>query len=132
MINTRKDLDIALIKLEGSSFPYLKLATVDREIQKGEEFILSGYPFGERTVKDMTMYNGYVASSDRQCDENGFTRYNINCEAKSGDSGAPIISLEDGCVIGLLLGSITNKSGHLVEEINYMRPIRYFWQEFLR
>ncbi|MBQ4564507.1 MAG: AAA family ATPase, partial [Lachnospiraceae bacterium] len=100
VINTRKDLDIALIKLEGSSFPYLKLATVDREIQKGEEFILSGYPFGERTVKDMTMYNGYVASSDRQCDENGFTRYNINCEAKSGDSGAPIISLEDGCVIG--------------------------------
>lgn len=131
VINTRKDLDIALIKLEGNNFPYLPIASEDREIEKGEDFILSGYPFGERTAKDITLFSGSVASSERQQDEKGITRYNINCEAKSGNSGAPIISFKDGCVIGLLLGSITEKSGQLVEEINYMRPIKYFWEEFL-
>ena len=131
VINTRKDLDIALIKLEGNNFPYLPIASEDRMIEKGEDFILSGYPFGERTAKDITLFSGSVASSERQQDENGITRYNINCEAKSGNSGAPIISFKDGCVIGLLLGSITEKSGQLVEEINYMRPMKYFWEEFL-
>lgn len=131
VINTREDFDIALIKLEGNNFPYLPIAPEDRVIEKGEDFILSGYPFGERTAKDITLFSGSIASSEKQQDENGITKYNINCEAKSGNSGAPIISFKDGCVIGLLLGSITEKSGQLVEEINYMRPIKYFWKEFL-
>lgn len=132
VINTKMDLDIALIKLEGSNFPYLPLAAEERPIRKGEEIILSGYPFGERTAKDLTTFNGYVASTDKQTDENGFIRYNINCEAKRGDSGAPVISLEDGTVLGLLLGSMTEGSRTgLMEEINYMRPVRYFWEEFV-
>lgn len=132
VINTRKDLDIALIKLEGSCFPYLKLAAVDRTVEQGEEFILNGYPFGERTAKDMSMFTGHVASTYRQTDSNGFIRFNVDCQAKCGNSGSPIISLEDGCVIGILLGSMTNESGKLTEEINYMRPILYFWQEFVK
>ena len=131
VINARKDLDIALIKLDGKNFPYLSIAAEDRMVEKGEDFILSGYPFGERTAKDITLFSGSVASSQKQQDENGIIRYNINCEAKSGNSGAPIISFKDGRVIGLLLGSMTEKSGQLVEEINYMRPIKYFWEEFL-
>lgn len=131
VVNNKSDLDIALLKLEGGNFPYLKLASQDREIQKGEDFLLSGYPFGQRTAKDLTTFYGYVASSDRQTDENGFVRYNINSEAKSGNSGAPIIALSDGAVIGVLLGSMTVDRQRLVEEINYMRPIRYFWEEFV-
>lgn len=131
VVNTKFDLDIALLKLEGENFPYLRLASPDREIRKGEEFLLSGYPFGNRTAKDLTTFYGYVASSERQTDENGLVRYNINSEAKSGNSGAPIIALSDGCVIGLLLGSMTGSNRNLVEEINYMRPIFYFWEEFL-
>ena len=132
VINTKMDLDLALIKLEGSNFPYLLLAAEDRPIRKGEEIILSGYPFGARTSKDLTTFNGYVASTEKQTDENGFIRYNINCEAKRGDSGAPVISLVDGRVIGILLGSMTEGRGTgLTEEINYMRPVQYFWEEFL-
>ncbi len=131
VVNTREDLDIALLKLDGCNFPYLSLAAADRQIQKGEEFLLSGYPFGRRTAKDLTTFYGYVASSEKQTDEHGFVRYNINSEAKSGNSGAPVIALSDGRVIGILLGSMTGKSGQLLEEINYMRPITYFWDSFL-
>lgn len=132
VINTKVDLDIALIKLDGENFPYLSLAPEGRVIQKGEDFILSGYPLGKRTAKDLTTFHGYVASTEKQTDDNGFARYNINCEAKSGNSGAPIIALADGRVIGILLGSITERTSEiLTEEINYMRPVQYFWEEFV-
>ena len=132
VINTKVDLDIALIKLDGENFPYLSLAPEGRVIQKGEDFILSGYPLGKRTAKDLTTFHGYVASTEKQTDDNGFARYNINCEAKSGNSGAPIIALADGRVIGILLGSMTERTSEtLTEEINYMRPVQYFWEEFV-
>jgi S1-C subfamily serine protease len=132
VINTKVDLDIALIKLDGENFPYLSLAPEGRVIQKGEDFILSGYPLGKRTAKDLTTFHGYVASTEKQTDDNGFARYNINCEAKSGNSGAPIIALADGRVIGILLGSIPERTSEiLTEEINYMRPVQYFWEEFV-
>lgn len=133
VVNTKKDYDIALIKLlDGTDFPYLKLADCNRKIIKGEEFLLSGYPFGDRTAKDLTTFYGSIASSELQKDDYGYIRFNIDCQAKCGDSGAPIIATSDGCVIGILLGSITNSSEQLVEEINHMRPIKYFWEEFLK
>ena len=93
---------------------------------------MSGYPLGERTAKDLTTFYGYVASTDKQRDDHGFIRYNINSEAKSGNSGAPIIALSDARVIGILLGSMTERTSQiLTEEINYMRPVRYFWEEFV-
>ena len=131
VVNTRKDIDIAVIKLNGSNFPYLNIAKPERKINRGEEFVLMGYPFGHMTANDPTMFSGSISSSENQRDEDGLVRYNIDAQAKCGDSGAPIISLLDGCVIGVLMGSITNQSGDLTEEINYMRPIIYLWEEFM-
>ncbi len=131
VVNTRKDIDIAVIKLTGSNFPYLNTAKPERKIIRGEDFVLMGYPFGNMTANDPTMFAGSISSSENQRDENGYMLYYINSEAKSGHSGSPIVSLSDGCVIGVLLGSITNQSGDLTEEINYMRPITYLWEEFM-
>ncbi len=132
VINTNETLDIALIMLDGSNFPYLKLADEDRKIRKGEKIILSGYPFGEATSADITLFQGYVASSNLQRDENGNSRFFINGEGKCGNSGSPIIARKDGCVIGVFLGSKTHKGAELTEEINNMRPISYFWENFLK
>ncbi len=132
VINTNETLDIALIKLDGSNFPYLKLADENRKIRKGEKIILSGYPFGEATSADITLFQGYVASSNLQRDENGNSRFFINGEGKCGNSGSPIIARKDGCVIGVFLGSNTHKGAEVTEEINYMRPISYFWENFLK
>lgn len=132
VINTNETLDIALIKLEGSDFPYLKLADENREIERLEDFILSGYPFGIETKDDITTFKGSIASSNLQRDENGNSRFFINGEGKCGNSGSPIISCEDGCVIGLFLGSKTHDGANVTEEINFMRPILYFWENFLK
>ncbi len=131
VVNSHRDIDIAVIKLEGSNFPYLNIAKSERRIHKGEEFALAGYPFGQMTASDLTTFFGEISSSENQRDEYGLVRYNINSQAKCGNSGAPIVSLGDGSVIGILIGSITNQSGDLTEEINYMRPITYLWEEFM-
>lgn len=130
VINADKAYDMALIKLEGNNFPYLNIASPDRAVNRGEHFMLSGYPFGKRTANDMTTYYGQIGSGDMQEDDNGIPCYNISGEAKRGDSGAPLIAKADGKVIGILVGSMTHSGGNLTEEINYMRAIRHFWELF--
>jgi len=130
VVNADKAYDMALIKLEGNNFPYLNLASPDRAVNRGEHFMLSGYPFGNRTANDMTTYYGQISSGGMQVDDRGMPCYNINCEAKRGDSGAPIIAKADGKVIGMLVGSMTHSGDNLTEEINFMRAIRYFWELF--
>ncbi len=131
VVKAEKDLDIAVIHLENSSnCPYLKLASQERIIKKGEDFILSGYPFGNSTKDSLSTNKGSVSSGEGLVDAKGIGIYNIECEAKRGNSGSPIISLEDGCVIGILIGSSTSTCGKLTEEINRFRPIKYFWEAF--
>ena len=133
VINAREDLDIAIIKLDGSNFPYIPVARKEREIRKGEKFILSGYPFGKRTAEGMTTYQGTVATSGEHTDESQLVMYYINGEAKSGNSGSPVISMTDGQAIGILCGSLDERStATKTEEINYMRPAYYFWEEFVK
>jgi AAA+ superfamily predicted ATPase len=120
-------LDLALLRLRGENFPYMKLAPADRKIVRDEGFLLIGYPFGKDA--DYTSYSGSVASSEDRRDEHGPLRF-IEGEAKVGNSGSPLLSKRDGTVIGVLLGSDTNRSGNLVEEMNKMRPIGCFWENF--
>ena len=128
VVNVRKDIDIALLKLEGSDFPHVPLAPADFHPDCFHPFILPGYPFGEETAGDLTVYDGKTASSDRQTDDLGIDKIFISGEAKRGNSGSPLISELHGFVMGLLVGSIRRES----EEINYYRPIHYFWREFLK
>lgn len=131
LVFTNVELDMAVIKLNGDDFPYLPLAAEDRELVKGENFILVGYPFGERTKMDTSLYNGTLASFQK--DPLGWDVVTINGEAKAGNSGSPLVALSDGKVIGLLRGSWDEHSGpNKTEEINFMRPIKYFWKEMLK
>lgn len=123
-----RDLDIALIQLKGSNFPAMKMASVNYQVKRGEEFVLMGYPLGERTNSDYTTFEGGIASLG-QHDRAGDV-YLINTEAKHGNSGGPIISKESGEVIGILCGAILSGDKKLADAIIYMRPIRYFWERF--
>lgn len=125
VIKSRSRMEIALVKLKGGdNFPYLKLADECRKIQRGEKFIMGGYPMGKETNKDLTMKNGSIASSGSQRDPDSLlSLYYIDGSALRGDSGSPIISCKDGCVIGVFVG---DKGGNR----NFMRPISYFWEDF--
>jgi S1-C subfamily serine protease len=131
VLETIPGLDIALIQLNGTDFPYMKLAGAGREIARDEPFVLMGYPLGESLNDDYTSFQGNIASSNNQRDDYG-ERYLINSEAKGGNSGSPLISKKDGTVIGILLGSYVVPNDKITEEINYMRPIKYFWEQFTK
>ena len=54
----------------------------------------------------------------------------VDMQAKRGNSGGPVIDRETGLVVGILCGSQTEGDSRLVEEINYIRPIKYIWETF--
>lgn len=130
VVKTFEQIDMSLIKLtDGSNFPYLKLAQDGYVAKELDKFLLLGYPFGEKNKKGISVNTCKITSVQNNPDGNGIDRYNIQGEAKKGNSGSPAISLETGEVIGLLPGAIQAYEGDY-EEINYLRPIKYFWERF--
>ena len=132
LVNAREDLDLAVLKLEGCNFPYLPLARKEREIKKGERFLLSGYPFGALMSQGLTTFQGNIAASGEHRSRAQSVRYLLNSEAKSGNSGSPVIAMADGLVIGILCSSVDGSfSPGKTEEINLMCPAYYFWEELV-
>lgn len=124
--NTRPDLDMALIKIEaGQLLPYLRLAGETRRIHLGEECCLYGYPEGREGI--MRFPVTISTQEERgQAGELGNIYY-FSGDAEPGDSGGPIIAKSDGLVVGILRGSQGKCS-----KFNYMKPVSYFWVEFLK
>ena len=128
---TSPEADLALIKLEGSDFPAVSLRDAEEAILPMEKTTLLGYPFGSKTKDGLTCFAGKIASVDPQYNAGGELLL-YNGEAKSGNSGSPVFG-NDGRVIGVLLGSITERSSEiLTEEINYIRPVKYIFKHFIR
>ena len=96
-----------------------------------EKTLLIGYPFGDKTKEGITCFAGKIASIEPQYNAGGELLL-YNGEAKSGNSGSPVFG-HDGRVIGVLLGSMMERSTDmLTEEINYIRPVKYLFQKFVR
>ena len=74
-------------------------------------------------------FSGRVASA-QEC--NGITRYYIDSTGLHGNSGSPVISTEDGRMIGIFSGSIVPKGEQNRDELNYFYPIFYFWERYVR
>ena len=128
MIKSIPGLDIALIKLQGSNFPYVRLADEGDAVYRDQPVTVMGYPFGDKTERDYSTFLGTVASVDQR-DEYG-TRAFYNGEGKRGNSGSPVLDRATGAVLGVFCGSIMDGDPKLMEEINYFRPIGYFWRHF--
>lgn len=118
--------DIALLKFESeeNALPYLPLSTASRVINRGEEYIISGYPYVPGYDSTLTLYSGYISAAHEM---QGLTLWYIDGKAQPGNSGSPVISLEDSSVIGILKGGLEEGDS----DDNYMIPIKYFWEEIL-
>lgn len=119
--------DVAVILIDGKDY-YAAAVDMEERVYLGDEIIILGFPFGSKVADDVmemsvSYARGYVSSKQMK---NGMEQVLLDISAKAGNSGSPVLSRETGKVIGVLCGSILNNSGdRLVEEINYMRPIRY-------
>jgi SpoVK/Ycf46/Vps4 family AAA+-type ATPase len=126
-------LDIALLKLEGSNFPQMPILPKGNISKVGDEIILAGYPFGAKLSDsddklNYSIFEGKIASTQIQ---NGYEKQFVDMQAKRGNSGGPVLDLESGLVVGILCGSQAEGDSMLVEEINYIRPIKYAWELFM-
>lgn len=132
VLKADKRLDIALVKLDGDNFPTMKMSE-NIEIKRGDDVTLLGYPFGAKLSDDFSkldysMFEGRIASIQQQ---KGVDTVFVDMEAKRGNSGGPVINSDTGEVVGVLCGSQMEGDSRLVEEINYIRPVKYVFEEFI-
>ena len=123
------ELDAAILKTDYLGCEPLPIRPLSNETKVGESIYHWGYPFGERLSDNLddlqpSLFQGYISSIQVK---NALERVNTNMEAKRGCSGGPVFSKEDGSIIGILCGSQTVGGDGLVEEINYVLPVKYIW-----
>ena len=132
VVKADKELDVALLKLEGSNFPQMPVLARNEMSRIGDDIVLAGYPFGAKLSDsedklNHSIFEGKIASTQIQ---RGYEKQFVDMQAKRGNSGGPVIDRETGLVVGILCGSQTKGDSRLVEEINYIRPIKYIWETF--
>lgn len=127
-------LDFAIVKANLFQYPALPIRNELEDLPDGTDLFMIGYPFGSLmndNVDDLkaSMFKGSISSIQRR---GGRDMMNTNMEGKSGCSGAPVFSLEDGRIVGLFCGSTTKAREGLVEELNYALPVRYIWENIIK
>lgn len=128
-----EELDAAILKINLGEKLALPIESRDYISRSGDSIYMMGFPFGGRLSDDLnllspSMFFGKVASVQKK---KGLDRIDVNMEAKRGCSGGPVFSEKSGAVIGILCGSQTHGGEGLVEEVNYVLPIKYVWERII-
>lgn len=126
----KSEMDVALLKIPDGDYTSLPMRSLETDTKTGESIYHWGYPFGESLSDDIdslqpSLFQGYISSIQTK---NGLKRINTNMEAKRGCSGGPVFSKRDGCIIGIFCGSLRMGNDEIVEELNYVLPIKYLWE----
>jgi serine protease Do len=134
VLKADEKLDAAILKVDVQGFPALPMREAKRDTKVGEGVFHLGYPFGVKLSDhedcvEPSLFQGHVSSLQTK---NGMKRINVDMAAKRGCSGGPVFSKTDGSIIGILCGSQTEGDARLMEEINYVLPASYIWEEMLR
>lgn len=126
IIKIDEKTDTAILKIKNASnLKFIELDFDRPEPHCGEEIVILGYPLGDRLTDDVIDLNisfakGYVSSNQIK---DSIKKTMLDISAKHGNSGSPIISNENGKVIGILSGSVPGQN--VADEVNFMIPICY-------
>ena len=74
-----------------------------------------------------SLFEGRISSSQIV---QGCERLYVDMQAKRGNSGGPVVDQRTGCVVGVLCGSQIDGNSQFFEEINFIRPVKYIWDEY--
>ena len=114
--------DVALLKVEATGLPAVKLGSSDK-LAIGDMVCAIGNPLGSLTA---TLTVGYVSGKDRQVTTDNSTINMIQTDAaiNSGNSGGPLFNMY-GEVVGITSAkySGTTSSGASIEGIGFAIPI---------
>ncbi|MFQ5499931.1 MAG: trypsin-like peptidase domain-containing protein, partial [Candidatus Zixiibacteriota bacterium] len=96
LVGIDRETDLAVLKVQGSKFPYLKLADSD-QLQKGQLVLAFGSPLG--LENSVTM--GVVSAVARQLrDDDPMIYIQTDAAVNPGNSGGPLVNT-DGEVVGI-------------------------------
>lgn len=122
--------DIAIIKMDGTNFPTVKLGDSD-EMQVGDSIYALGYPgvatfhpyISEESVTEPSLTSGIVSAEKQMT--GGFKVLQIDAAITHGNSGGPVFN-KDGEVIGIAtFGSIDFSTWpwQEIQGFNFIMPI---------
>ncbi len=135
--------DLAIIKLKGSGFNYLKLGDSSK-VEEGQSIALCGYPYGPVFGLHPTTHTGIISNispmaipvqnmsllSNRMINAltDPYFIFQLDCTAFPGNSGGPLLLPETGDVIGVLNSAFiqtTKENKQISTGISYAIPINY-------
>lgn len=120
LIESDKNRDIALLKIELNNLPALRIGDSDNSIKVGDNVFAIGSPFGLRN----SITKGIVSNLSTKI--NKFKFIQTDAKVNPGNSGGPLIN-ETGEIIGLINSKISKAEG-----LSFAVPINSFKDFFTK
>ena len=122
MIGYDSGVDVALLKVEATQLPFVKLGSSDALVV-GEQVCAIGNPLGEFTY---TLTVGYLSAKDRMVSTGGNANNMLQTDVaiNSGSSGGPLFNTK-GEVVGITTAKISGESntGVAIDGLSFAVPI---------
>ena len=130
-------MDAAIVKVsekKGIALPIADVRYSEYSSRSGHPIYMFGFPFGGGRSDDVNKLNpsfasGYVKAVQFK---GGRDQIDVDISAQQGCSGGPVFSKESGSIIGILCGAHAYRGDVLVEQINYVLPVKYIWEAVIR
>ena len=115
-----EQVDLAILKIEGVNFTFVKFGDSDA-IEQGDEVFTLGYPFG--LEGDVSFKEGTIS---RRLVEGGFSYLETSAEIHPGNSGGPLVNIY-GEVVGINTATLGRSIGgvNLGETIKLAIPTNF-------
>jgi len=110
-------LDIAIIRVDGDSFPYIPY--YNTEVQRGEEVVVLGNPLGLRNSASKGIISAIRDIGEVEPDKSGITILQTDASVLPGNSGGPMLNM-GGEVVGIIFAGVGEGL-----ELNFALPIEY-------
>jgi S1-C subfamily serine protease len=124
VLTFNKEMDIAILKIGGKNHSFFELIEQNEEVNVNEKIGLWAFPMGNRLSKEASFYSGIV-NNTRAGKRPECNTFMINAGATHGSSGGPVFRMEDGKIIGILVGGVDPSKA---SSFNFASDIRNAYQ----
>lgn len=118
LTNRDKEHDLAIMRIEGSELPAMKLANSDA-VREGQSIGFTGFPIGGALGFSPVTHRGIISSITpialpggnaqqlnarliRQLKSGTFNIFQLDATAYPGNSGSPVFDVENGTAVGII------------------------------
>lgn len=125
--------DVAILGIvkRDMAYPSFPLMETNYLPNKGDVVVMSGYPFGEGRLAEMSINEGKVQALNKDAylgeEEKEVLRIYLDMTGQPGNSGSAVIDKKTGCLIGVFSGASVSTEKYFEHEINFAIPAKPLW-----